>query len=114
MTAPHSPDYLGEQTLCAIEKAMTNVWTSLQTCDPSVDWLKNGELRTLLANRLMDLAEAGVTDAEELSRRTRHISTLYRAKQRLLSRDAPVGNCSLDKSNRLVGAQSTEGAHGKR
>jgi hypothetical protein len=68
---------------------MTKVWASLQKNDPSFDWVKNGELRTLLANRLMDLAEAGVTDAEELSRRTRDISTLYRAKQRLLSRDAP-------------------------
>ena len=57
MTALHSYNYLGEQTLCAIEQAMTKVWTSLQTSEPSVDWLKNGELRTLLANRLMDLAE---------------------------------------------------------
>jgi hypothetical protein len=31
----------------------------------------------------MDLAEAGVIDADELSRRTRHILTVYRAKQRL-------------------------------
>jgi hypothetical protein len=83
MTALHSYNYLGEQTLCAIEQAMTKVWTSLQTSEPSVDWLKNGELRTLLANRLMDLAEAGITDPDELSRRTQHILKLYRAKQRL-------------------------------
>jgi hypothetical protein len=84
MTFPYSHNYLGEQTLCAIEQAMTKVWTSLQMSDPSVDWLKDGELRTLLANRLMDLAEAGVTDPDELSRRTQHILKLYRAKQRLL------------------------------
>jgi hypothetical protein len=83
MTSPHSHDYLGEQTLCAIELAMTKVWSSLQKSDPTVDWIKNGELRTLLANRLMDLAEAGVTDADELCRKTRHILTVYRAKQRL-------------------------------
>ena len=83
MTSPHSHNYLGEQTLCAIEQAMTKVWASLQKSDQSVDWVQNGELRTLLANRLMDLAEAGVIDADELSRRTRHILTVYRAKQRL-------------------------------
>jgi hypothetical protein len=81
MTSPHFQNYLGEQKLCAIEKAMTKLWASLQKSDPSADWVKNGELRTLLANRLMDLAEAGVADADELSRRTRHILTLYRAKQ---------------------------------
>jgi hypothetical protein len=69
MTALHSYNYLGEQTLCAIEQAMTKVWTSLQTSEPSVDWLKN--------------AEAGITDPDELSRRTQHILKLYRAKQRL-------------------------------
>ena len=62
---------------------MTKVWASLQKSDPSVDWVQNGELRTLLANRLMDLAEAGVIDVDELSRRTRHILTVYRTKQRL-------------------------------
>jgi hypothetical protein len=62
---------------------MTKLWASLQKSDPSVDWVKNGELRTVLANRLMDLAEGGVTDADELNRRTRHILTRYRAKQRL-------------------------------
>ena len=48
MKVLHSYNYLGEQTLCAIEQAMTKVWTSLQTSDPSVDLLKDGELRTLL------------------------------------------------------------------
>jgi hypothetical protein len=76
MTSPHS-QYLGEQTLCAIEQTMTKLWASLQKSDPSLDWVKNGELRTVLANRLMDLAEAGVTDADELNRRTRHILTRY-------------------------------------
>ena len=44
MTSPHPHNYLGEQTLCAIEQAMAKVWTSLQTSEPSVDWLKNGEV----------------------------------------------------------------------
>ena len=92
MTALHSYNYLGEQTLCAIEQAMTKVWTSLQTSEPSVDWLKNGELRTLLANRLMDLAEAGITDPDELSRRTQHILKLYRAKKISLSRHDFIGS----------------------
>jgi hypothetical protein len=112
MTSPHPHNYLGEQTLCAIEKAMTEVWTSLQTSDPSVDWLKNGELRSLLANRLLDLAEAGVTDADELSRRTRHILKLYRAKQRLLNRDASVGNCLPTKTIGQSERQVLEKARG--
>jgi hypothetical protein len=35
-----------------------------------------------VANRLMDLAEAGVTDADELSRRVRETLSLYYARRR--------------------------------
>jgi hypothetical protein len=81
MTAP-SRHYLGEPTLSAIEQAKREVWTSLQASDPTRDWLKDGELRTVVANRLVDLAEAGVTDADELSRRVRETLSLCRARRR--------------------------------
>jgi hypothetical protein len=80
--SPYPRQYLNEPTLSAIEQAMREVWTSLQASDPSRGWLKNGELRTVVANRLMDLAEAGVTDADELTRRTRETLSLYRARRR--------------------------------
>ena len=53
MTAP-SRHYLGDPTLSTIEQAKREVWTSLQVSDPTRDWLKDGELRTVVANRLMD------------------------------------------------------------
>jgi hypothetical protein len=104
MTSPY-PHYLGESTVCAIEQAMTKVWTSLQASDPSVDWLKNGEVRTVLANRLMDLAEAGVTDANELSKGTLETLTLYLAaaeKRRIRLRRSP------GQMNHVTGASPTK------
>jgi hypothetical protein len=82
MTALYPRHYLGEPTLSAIEQAKREVWTSLQASNPTRDWLKNGELRTVVANRLMDLAEAGVTDADDLSRRVRETLSLYHARRR--------------------------------
>jgi hypothetical protein len=81
MTTP-SRHYLDRPTLSAIEQTKRKVWTSLEASSPTRDWLKDGELRTVAAGRLLDLAEAGVTDADELTRRVRETLSLYLTARR--------------------------------
>jgi hypothetical protein len=78
MLTPSPRGYLDEATLFAIELAMSNVWTTVQARDQFSDWPQNGELRTAVAEKLMDLAEAGVTNADDLTRKTLESLAPYR------------------------------------
>jgi hypothetical protein len=49
-----------------IEQALRDVWQVLKAHDPDHDWDKDSKFQQGLASTLMDLADAGVTDAQEL------------------------------------------------
>jgi hypothetical protein len=55
-----------ERTLLALEQALRDVWQVLKAHDPDHDWDKDSKFQQGLASTLMDLADAGVTDAQEL------------------------------------------------
>ena len=55
-----------ERTLLALEQALRDVWRVLKAHDPDHDWDKDSKFQQGLASTLMDLADAGVTDAQEL------------------------------------------------
>jgi hypothetical protein len=59
-----------DATLLALEKAFSAAWSELRASDPLRDSDKDAELRVALADKLMALADAGVTDPEELRART--------------------------------------------
>jgi hypothetical protein len=67
---PMASQYLSqsysERTLLALEQALGNVWQVLEAHDPYHDWDRDSEFKQGLASTLMDLADAGVTDAQEL------------------------------------------------
>lgn len=52
--------------LMALEMAMNSVWSTLQAHDPLRDWSKDDELKTLLAKKIMAIAETGVLDPQEV------------------------------------------------
>ena len=54
MASQYLSQSYSERTLLALEQALGNVWQVLEAHDP------------YLASTLMDLADAGVTDAQEL------------------------------------------------
>jgi hypothetical protein len=49
---------------------MRDIWQVLKAYDPHRDWDKDPELNRALVEKLMDLADAGVTDAHEFCSRT--------------------------------------------
>jgi hypothetical protein len=55
-----------DTTLLALEQARTDVWDVLKGHDPYRDWDKDPALKQVLAEKLMDLADTGVTDRQEL------------------------------------------------
>lgn len=55
-----------ETTLQALEHALRDVWQVLKAHDPHHDWDRDSEFQQGLAATLMDLADAGVTDRQEL------------------------------------------------
>ena len=59
----------GETTLAALEQALRDVCQVLKAHDPDRDWDKDGEVQQALAEKLMDLADAGVRDPRELCSR---------------------------------------------
>jgi len=64
--APKSHD---ETTLCVLEQALRDVCQVLKAHDPDRDWDKDAEVQRALAEKLMDLADAGVRDPRELCNR---------------------------------------------
>lgn len=55
-----------ETTLLALDKALKDIWATLQAHDPTRDWERDSELKSLLAEKLMALAAIGITDPHEL------------------------------------------------
>jgi hypothetical protein len=73
MASQRPPRSFDESTLQALENALRDVWQVLKAHDPYHDWDKDSEFQQGLAATLMDLADAGVTDRQEL--RSRALAT---------------------------------------
>jgi hypothetical protein len=71
VVSQHPPRLYDETTLQALEQALRDVWQVLKAHDPFPDGDKDGERESLrkLSAKLMTLADAGVTDAQELRNR---------------------------------------------
>ena len=69
MASQHPPRNYDHKTLIALEQAHRDVWQVLKAHDPYHDWDKDSEFQQGLAATLMDLADAGVTDRQELRSR---------------------------------------------
>ena len=73
MASQRPPKGFNELTLQALEHALRDVWQVLKAHDTYHDWDKDSEFQQGLASTLMDLADAGVTDRQEL--RSRALAT---------------------------------------
>jgi len=69
MASRQPPRSYDETTLQALEQALRDVWQVLKAHEPFRDWDKDEEFKTGLASKLMILADAGVTDPQELRSR---------------------------------------------
>ena len=58
-----------DTTLFALEQAMRDVWEVLKAHAPCSDWDKDPGLQNTLAEMVLDLADLGVTDPQELRSR---------------------------------------------
>ena len=56
--------------LFALEQALREVWAVLKAHDPHGYLDKDQDLQKAIADKLMALADSGVTDSQELRRRT--------------------------------------------
>ena len=70
MASQHPPRSSDDMILFALEQALREVWAVLKAHDPNEYLDKDGELQKAIANTLMALADSGVTDPQELRRRT--------------------------------------------
>ena len=55
-------------TLGALAQAFRESWAELKARYPSRDWVRDHELRSALADRLLGLADQGLNDPAELQR----------------------------------------------
>ena len=69
MGSRQPPKSYDETTLQALEQALRDVWQVLKAHDPLRDWDKDTDFRRGLAEKLMDLADAGVTEPQEFRSR---------------------------------------------
>jgi hypothetical protein len=69
MDSQQPPKSYDETTLQALEQALKDVWQVLKAHEPFRDWDKDADFRRGLAEKLMDLADAGVTDPQEFRSR---------------------------------------------
>ena len=69
MASQQSPKSYDETTLQALEQALRDVWIALKAHDPLRDWDQDTDFRRGLAEKLMDLADAGVTEPQEFRSR---------------------------------------------
>ena len=69
MASRQPPKSYDETTLQALEQALKDVWQVLKAHDPLRDWDKDTDFRRGLAEKLMDLADAGVTEPQEFRSR---------------------------------------------
>ena len=70
MASQHPPRSSDDMILFALEQALREVWAVLKAHDPNEYLDKDGELQKAIADTLMALADSGVTDPQELRRRT--------------------------------------------
>ena len=83
MQPQHQPTDHDGETLLALERAVNDALATLKVNDPFRDWAKDGELRTMLAERLFALLARGVTDPDEL--RVRVLESLQLTQNSTLS-----------------------------
>jgi hypothetical protein len=76
MGSRQHPKSHDETTLQGLEQALKDVWQVLKAHDPSRDWDKDPDFRRGLAEKLMDLADAGVTERQALRSRVLAICDL--------------------------------------
>ena len=69
MGSRQPPKSYDETTLQALEQALRDVWQVLKAHEPLHDWDKDTDFRRGLAEKLMDLADAGVTEPQEFRSR---------------------------------------------
>jgi hypothetical protein len=69
MGSRHPPRPYDEATLAALEQAFTDAWAVLEARDPLRDWVKDGQLSSNLSEKLMALADKGITKPDELCKR---------------------------------------------
>ena len=70
MASQHPPRSSRDVILFAFEQALREVWAVLKAHDTHEYLDKDQDLQRAIADRLMALADAGVTDPQELRRRT--------------------------------------------
>ena len=88
MASRPPPKSHDETTLIALEQALEDVWQILKAHDPLRDWDKDTDFRRGLADKLMDLADAGVTQPEEF--RSRVLASYDLKPPRLPVRKVPT------------------------
>ena len=69
MASKAPPKHHDEITLVTLEQALRDVCQVLKAHDPDRDWNQDAEVQQALAEKLMDLADAGVRDPKELCTR---------------------------------------------
>ena len=87
MASRQPPKSYDETTLQALEQALRDVWQVLKAHDPLRDWDKDADFRRGLADKLMDLADAGVTQPQEF--RTKVLASCDLKPLRLPVRKVP-------------------------
>ena len=70
MASQHPPTSSDDMILFALEQALREVWAVLKAHDPHGYLDKDQDLQKAIADKLMALADFGVTDPQELRRRT--------------------------------------------
>ena len=70
MASQNLPRSSDDMILFALEQALREVWAVLKAHDPHGYLDKDEGLRKAIADKLMALADSGVTDPQELRRRT--------------------------------------------
>ena len=69
MGSRHPPRPYDKATLAALEQAISDAWAVLEARDPLRDWVKDGQLSSNLSEKLMALADKGITKPDELCKR---------------------------------------------
>lgn len=70
MAPQHPLRSYDDATLDALEEALRDVWQVLKAHDPYPDWQEDPEMKKVLAEKLMALADSGVRDSQELRSKT--------------------------------------------
>jgi hypothetical protein len=68
MDSRNSIRFYDGATLWALAQAFRESWAAIKARDPFRDWVRDHELRDALADRLLELADRGLTDSAELQR----------------------------------------------